>query len=440
MSYKWDTFADYVKGLMLEEHIAGAAVAVSKNGEIIYQQGFGQKNVEKGLPVTPSTIMGIASVSKSFTALQIMRLAASGVLSTDDLVIDHLPELKLPNIDMNKVKIHHLLFHTTGLPPIERHQDHKSFDCHIKYLNNYQANPLGEPNEYFSYANDTFLVLGAILEKYSGKLYNRYMTQLLDELNMNNSTYYIEELEKFSDVTENYVYNKVLNKWQTCNWPELGVFEVGGGVRSCVTDLLHYGELYVNGGVYNGKEIIPKEYLHKMWQPVYEVSEGQYYGYALKSTPNYAGVTVVEHGGSQPGVASNFGFVPEENIVVAVLTNVSGAPANSIFTAAINTALNLDIDYKPVKQTKTKLTNEQVDKLTGYYASDEGGNILVYREGQKIKAVSYNEHYNLDALSETLLAIREKKIKNTVKFYLKDGEEKAWAVFLGSRVLLRVEG
>ncbi|QOR34361.1 serine hydrolase [Clostridium sp. 'deep sea'] len=439
MSYKWNTFEDYVKGLMLEEHIAGAAVAISKNGKIIYQQGFGQRDVEKGLPVTPNTIMGIASVSKSFTALQIMRLAAKGILSVDDLVIKHLPELKLPNMEMNKVKIHHLLSHTTGLPPIERHQDHKSFDCHIEYLNYYKTEPLGEPSQYFSYANDTFLLLGAIIEKYSGKLYNRAMTQLLDELEMNRSTYYIEELDKFNDVTENYTYSKALAEWQSCNWPQLGVFEVGGGVRSCVTDLLNYGELYVNNGFFKGKEIIPKEYLQKMWQPVYEVSKGQYYGYALKSTPAYAGVTVVEHGGSQPGVASNFGFVPEEKLVVAVLSNVSGAPANSIFTAAVNTVLGLDIDFKPLKQTKTNLTNEQVDKLTGYYASDEGGNILIYRDGKNIKAVSNNEHFTLYALSETMLAINEKKIKNTIKFYLKEGKDKAWAVFLGSRVLCRVK-
>ena len=437
MNYNWEAFADYVKGLMLEEHIPGVAVAVSKNGKIIYQQGFGQRNVEKGLPVTPDTIMGIASVSKSFTALQIMRLAAEGVIKVDDLVSKHLPDLKLPNIDMSKVTIHHLLSHTTGLPPVERHQDHKFFDKHIEYLNNYSITPLGEPSEYFSYANDTFLLLGAIIEKYSGKLYNRYMTQLLDELEMYNSTYYIEELQKFDDVTENYIYDKNSNSWETRPWPELGVFEVGGGVRSCVTDLLHYGELYINDGMYKQKQIIPKEYLEQMWQPVYEVAAGQFYGYALKSTPDYNGVTLVEHGGSQPGVASNFGFVPEEKLVVVVLTNVTGAPASSIWQAAVNSALGLPLDYQHNPQHKTTLTNEQIDKLTGFYAADEGGNVLIYRDGTQIKAVSNNEHFTLHAVSPTMLAINEKKIKNIVKLYLRDGQEKAWAAFAGSRMLLR---
>lgn len=435
----WKAFEQYMQTLMREEHIAGASVAVSKDGEVIYQKGFGVRNIATGEPVTPETMMGIASISKSFTALAIMRMAADGLIKIEDPVIKYLPEFKLKGVaDMSTIKIHHLLSHTTGLPPVKRRQDIKFFAEHLRYLSQYDIEMLGEPGAYFSYANDMFLLLGALIERLTGYTYTRYMTRLLDELEMKRSTYYVEELQKFKDVTVPYVLEPKTKAWQEAAWPQLGVYEVGGGVRSCVSDLLHYGEMFVQGGQYAGQTILPQALLQKMWQPVYEVGRGQYYGYALKSM-KYNGVTLVEHGGSQPGVASNFGFVPEEKLVVAVLTNVTGVPSNSIWLAAVNTALNLPLEQLRSVEPQYKASTEEKQRFVGAFQSDEGGAFEVSLQNGQLIGKSGVETYTLRVSDAHTLVINEKKIKNVVKFYFHEHEAKAWAVFVGSRMLRRVQ-
>jgi CubicO group peptidase (beta-lactamase class C family) len=430
----WSQLEGFISNLMDKENIAGVAIAISKDGEVIYENGFGYRDIEKKLPVTPNTVMGIASISKSFTALEIMRLADEGFLDTDDLVIKHLPELKIANIDMNKLKIKHLLSHTTGLPPVSRRQDHIHFSKHIKYLKEYETELLGDPGQYFSYANDTFLLLGAIIEKYRGCLYARRITNLLITLGMNNSSVYVDEIPKLSEITKNYIYDEK-EGYTTADWPRLGVYEAGGGVRSSVRDLMKYGQVYVNEGIYNGKKLISKERIREMYSPMIETAPGEYYCYALKSNPDYNGVTLVEHGGGQPGVSSNFGFVPEENLVVAVLTNTTGKPAHAIWKAAVNATLGFPIEEKSDKDS-FEMSQKQIEELIGFYKSDEGGNVLIYQDGNKIRGVINKDHITLTPLKEDLLKIDGKDYRNIIKFF-KNKDEKAWAAFFGSRMLLK---
>ncbi|HBK86168.1 MAG TPA: serine hydrolase, partial [Firmicutes bacterium] len=99
MKQTWTDYAKFVEDVMEREHIAGAAIAVAQHGSVLFQKGFGYRDVEQQLPVTPDTIFGVASVSKSFTAMAIMQLADAGVLSVNDPVVKYLPELRLRGVD-----------------------------------------------------------------------------------------------------------------------------------------------------------------------------------------------------------------------------------------------------------------------------------------------------------------------------------------------------
>ncbi|MDE0425833.1 MAG: serine hydrolase [Candidatus Poribacteria bacterium] len=90
----------------------GAAVAVIRDGEVIYKHGYGMANLEYDIPITPTTIFDIASVSKQFAAFAIVTLSHQGKLSIDDDIRTHLPDL--PNFG-NTITIRHLLHHTSGL-------------------------------------------------------------------------------------------------------------------------------------------------------------------------------------------------------------------------------------------------------------------------------------------------------------------------------------
>lgn len=439
MTRSWNEYVEFVEQVREREHIAGAAVSVAQYGSIIFQRGFGYRDVEKRLPVTPSTIFGIASVSKSFTALAIMQLADAGLLSVDDPVTKHLPEFRLRGVDdMASIKIKHLLSHTTGLPPMGRRQDIPNFSEHLEFLANEEYELLGAPGEYLSYCNDTFLLLGAIIERLTGLTYRKYMTtHVLDALGMYRSTYSIEELTRFDNVTVPYLYDKTSGQFQAQPWPALGNFEVGGGVRSCVTDLLKYGQVFINGGQVGDRTIVSRQGLARMTKPLYQYGRKTWYGAALSITPDHAGVTLVEHGGSQPGVAANFGFVPEKGLVVAVLTNTSGVSASLLWLGAVNTALGLPLDMPRSEEPEYRATAAERQRILGIYTSAEGGYLRVFEQDGELFVETEGECFPA-RMSGPNTAVYTNKIPRPLKFYLQ-GSQTAWAVFSGLRMLRRAE-
>ncbi len=426
---QWHKFETYIQKLMEDEHIAGAAVAVSQHGEVIYQKGFGVSDLSTQKPVTPETIFGIASITKSITAMVIMQLEKEGKLSVDDSVVTYLPEFHLHGVeDMSNIKINHLLSHTTGLPPMRRREDLNKLNDHLNYLEEEKYDLLGKPGDHVSYCNDTFLLLGAIIERVTGRLYRRYITEkILNPLRMDRSTYSLEEVAKFNNVSVPYVYNIEKKILEEVNWPLLGNYEVGGGVRSTVLDLLKYGQVYVGEHT---------DSFRKMWQPLYPVGRNSYYGYALKTTLHYSDFTLIEHGGGQPGVSSNFGFVPEKGLVVAILTNVSGAPVGDIWLTAVNTALGIPLEQKRSVEPYYDASIEQLQRLVGTYSSAEGGKATILLEGDTPKVEVDGQQFDLRASDERTLVI--KKNEQPIRFFFTNNET-PWAIFFGLRMLRKVK-
>ncbi|MGI6163828.1 MAG: serine hydrolase [Bacillota bacterium] len=433
---EWKEFEQYTKQLMEERHIAGAAVAVSRDNKVIYAKGFGVRDLSTGEPVNPETIFGIASVSKSFTALAIMQLQDKGFLNVDDPVIRYIPEWKLPGIeDMSMVKIRHLLSHTTGVPPMRRRQDLIKFKEHLQFFETEKYVMLGQSGDYLSYCNDAFLLLGLIIERLTGKLYTRHMTvNFLDTLGMNRSTYSLEELAKLENVTVPYVYNEETATLEEVEWPRLGNYEVGGGVRSNVLDLMKYAQVYINQGMANGQKIASPESIKQMCTPVFQIARNSFYGFALKITPDYSGITLVEHGGGQPGVSSNFGFVPEKNLSVAVLTNVSDVPAESIWLCAVNTALGLPVDRKRSQEPEYSMDLDEMRSFCGTYQSDEGSKFKIVETKDGIKIDITDTEYVLRASSPSTLVFDRKGSEQVIKFHF-DETGKPWAAFFHLRML-----
>jgi CubicO group peptidase (beta-lactamase class C family) len=206
---------------MAEHKVPGVAVSVISGGEVIYKKGFGFRDQERGLPVTPDTIFGVASVTKSFSALAIMQLAESGKLSLGDPVQKYIPGFDLPGGGGEAVTIHHFLTHTSGLPPLptlgysirgntmpdpdddepkkedsqKEQPEHpqqpiNTYDELTGYIRNGDFKLLGKPGEYCSYSNDCYGLLGVIIEAVSGENYEDYMRKhILDSLMMGRSNF-----------------------------------------------------------------------------------------------------------------------------------------------------------------------------------------------------------------------------------------------------------
>jgi len=432
---RWVEFEAYVRELMQKTHIVGAAVAVSREGEVLYQNGFGVRNLATGDPVTPDTIFGIGSVSKSFTGLAIMKLQDQGKLNTDDPVIHHLPGLLIRNIpDMGAVKVKHILSHTTGLSPVKRREEVSTFSEHMDYLGSIDCRILGRPGDYFSYCNDTFLLNGAIIERITGQKYRSYMTEhLVKDTGLLRTTYDITELAGFDNVTVPYVYNKDTKQHEQRPYPSLGTYEVGGGVRSCVNALLRYGQIYVDGGMLDGKRVLTEAALRRMRHPVHQISRKAHYCFALETVPDYEGHTLVFHGGSQPGVSAYFGFVPEKRLVAAVLTNVTGVPAKAIWLGAMNAALSLPVRQQVEIEPQYSATVEELERLAGSYGNDEGGKFHVAVQAGIPVIEAEGERHVARASDERTLVYELNGFESPVRFFF-DGKGEVWAARLGVRM------
>lgn len=112
-------FEAYVHTLMKKTGAPGLGVGIAKDGEMVYFKGFGAADIEKRLPVTPETVFGLASVTKSFTALAVSQLAERGKLSLHEPVKRYLPEFQLPQAGVaERITMHNFLSHTSGIPPM----------------------------------------------------------------------------------------------------------------------------------------------------------------------------------------------------------------------------------------------------------------------------------------------------------------------------------
>ncbi|HIP56711.1 MAG TPA: class A beta-lactamase-related serine hydrolase, partial [Ignisphaera aggregans] len=183
---------EFILSKMSETRIPGLSIAIVDRDRVVYARGFGFRDLERGLPSTPETIYGIGSVTKSFTALAIMKLVEEGKLSLDDPVERYVP-LKLRSMG-EPIRIHHPLTHTSGIAalayaeafirgslqldgetwlPLASPQDV------ISYMSGYEEWVVDKPGKRFFYLNEGYVLLGYIISKVTGIEYEDYVKQYI---------------------------------------------------------------------------------------------------------------------------------------------------------------------------------------------------------------------------------------------------------------------
>jgi len=204
---------DIVKCTMLEKQLPGLAVSVVKNGNVIYQEGFGKTNIASGDDVEIDTPFAIASMTKIFTTFSVMQLIEDGLATLDNPIGMHLPNL--PNEQWKTRTIRNLLSMSSGIPELafckdgpkmgEVCEDNTRFQFNLcgvgfrceganrlsyeQYLEGAAQIPLQFDGgaEYF-YSNSNFLILGELVEALSGSEYETYLNDnVLMPLGMTNT-------------------------------------------------------------------------------------------------------------------------------------------------------------------------------------------------------------------------------------------------------------
>ena len=360
----WKVFERFAERIRAEEDIPGVAIGVAHNGEAIYVNGFGTIRAGGAVNVSPDTVFGTASVTKSFTALAVHILAAEGKLSLTSPIVRYLPEAdSIPVI--RSAEIRHLLSHTTGMPPVSRREEIEGFDEHIRYLEHLALKPIGAPGERISYSNDAFLLLGALIERVSGVDYREFiMERIVRPAGMKRTSFAPPEQGEDTNTAVQYMENLV-----RVDWPTLGNYAVGGGIRSTVNDLLTYGSLYTDRAF--RESVIGKMDTAEMQEHVAVVDGNTFYGHGLMVTPDFGGTVLIHHGGGQPGVSSSFGFLPDQEVTFVVLTNRTAVSAEMLMKGAIYTALGRSPEESMVRLPEIPLSSDELKPFTGHYLNDE---------------------------------------------------------------------
>lgn len=340
MSLDFGDLETFILEKMRESKTPGLSIAMVEDDEIKYAKGFGFRNISDGLQATPRTLYGIASATKSFTALAVMQLVEQGKLSLDDPVERYVPAF--PRIFGESPTIHHFLSHSSGLPnlgsvdafifgslgfddnwlPITTPEEVANF---VKDAGEWAV---AKPGKQFLYSNECYILLGHIVSKLSGIPYEEYVRKnILDPLKMTRSFYSKADVDKEADVATPYIIDKD-RKYIPSSYPYRGATTASGGLISNVLDLSKYLLMCIEAGRYDGKELVSRRMFEAMEEPHIPLSWRVYgnesYGYGWWTIPDFFGCKLVEHTGWLTVSSAFVGYVREKRIGVAILGNPAG--------------------------------------------------------------------------------------------------------------------
>jgi len=320
---------------------AGFAVAVVEKNKIVYSKGAGFRDFEKKIPVTPNTLFAIGSCTKAFTASLIGLLEKDNKLEYDKPVRDYLPELKFYTDAMNdQVTVRDMMCHRTGLP---RHDfswylfptTRDSLIYRIRYME-----PTAAVREKWQYNNFMFLAQGVLAEKLFGQKWEQLVKEkFFEPLGMKSSNFSVLDMEKNGDASLGYMVFKdsVVMKMDYYNIDAMGP---AGSINSSVNDMANWVITWINGGKFNGKEILPGQYVTEAMSsqmttggalPDKETPDIHLSNYGFGwSISSYRGHYRVQHGGNIDGFSAMTCFFPSDSIGIIVLTNQNGSTVPAI--------------------------------------------------------------------------------------------------------------
>ncbi|WKK67120.1 serine hydrolase domain-containing protein [Lutimonas zeaxanthinifaciens] len=339
---------EYLKEYMdviVQKDLFSGNVLVAHGNEILFQGAYGLRDKTLNQRNDLETSFGIASTTKTFTAIAIAQLAETGKLKFSDPISKFIPSY--PKDIADQVTIHHLLTHTSGIefddyePFNEATKKAKSFSELINvqlefmdHMNEGRRSNFKVLNEY-DYTNDGFDLLGAVIEKASGLSYARFIEKYIFEpAGMVNSFADIDLINKSANKAKGYSYydedhNFRLGKRFEADPARYSMVGGAGGIHSSVSDLYRYFKSINEEVVINGKT---KELMFSVHATPYSSedldTDSQYgYGFAINRSGK---ATTIGHDGVDLGIGSRFAYYPEQDIYVIVLSNYGSMAGSNV--------------------------------------------------------------------------------------------------------------
>ncbi len=322
-------FSKFVESMLKEWDVPGAAVAIVKDGKIVFAQGFGYRDVDKKLNVTKDTLFAIGSCTKAFTATIMGILVDEGKVEWDKPVRNYLPSFKMyDKIASEQMTPVDLLTHRSGLP---RHDSvwYGSSATRAELVNRLQyLEPSKSFRSTFQYNNLMFVTAGYLEEKLSGTPWEKLVqTKIFDPLGMKTSTLSVKDSQKTANFS--LPYSKKEEKTTAVPFRNIDTVGPAGSINSSVAEMAQWILLNLNKGKVGDKQIISEGNLQQVHTPRMATGRDLPRDKELFSSTygmgwfisTYQGHPVVSHGGGIDGFISNVSFLPRDNAGVVVLTN-----------------------------------------------------------------------------------------------------------------------
>ncbi|HEY6506070.1 MAG TPA: serine hydrolase domain-containing protein [Chitinophagaceae bacterium] len=302
----------------------GGAVLVVQEGKIIYQKGFGVADIVTREPITTKTLFNTGSISKTFVAYGILELASQNKLSLEDNLYQYFPDFKNKSV-AKKVKLVHLLTHTSGLPDSRRVKEEHEFYLTAKDEENFaplkQTDSLEfEPGTRYKYSNPAFNGLALIIEKVAGKKWQDYIQEIIFKpAGMKTSTI-TDGAHPAHGVAHAYI-EKGKGKFEELDYGEEPTFAAAGngGIWSSAEELWKY-EQAVQQNIFLDSTWMKRSrmvYPFPAWTDAMPSRLGLSWFLTKEKEGDMTG-----HTGSQGGFISDYLWLPEKKIFYVLLCNI----------------------------------------------------------------------------------------------------------------------
>lgn len=325
---------EYIEDARQGWEIPGLAIAVVKDGEVAYIEGFGVRDVSTGEPVDENTLFAIGSASKSFTSAAVADLVDRGLVDWDDRVTEHLPGFEVYDPYVTReLRVRDLLSHRSGL----LRGDALWFATDLSREEILERVRFQEPTtsfrSQFGYNNNMFLAAGEVVLAATGQTWDEYVdAEFFTPLGMDRSTTSVVPLASMRNVAQ--PHEEIDDEVRPIEWRNIDNIGPAGSINSSVFEMSNWLKMLLAEGEFGGEQVLSEEALAEVQEPHTLVQreggwammtpEAHFMAYGLGWFMNdYRGRKVLQHGGNIDGMHALVGLMPEEEIGLVVLTNLN---------------------------------------------------------------------------------------------------------------------
>ena len=378
------------------------AVLVAENAKVIFKKGYGMANMEWNIPVDTDTRFRLGSITKQFTSMLILQLVQEGKIKVEGKLTDYLPDYRKDTGD--RITIHQLLNHTSGIP---------SYTGLPNFFQEISRNPYSvsdfvkkfasgdlefEPGTKWNYNNSGYFLLGALIERVTGKPYEQVLKErIFDPVGMKNTGYDHHETILAKRAA---AYEKRPGGFINAPYLDMSLPYAAGSLYSTVEDLYLWDQALYTDTLLSAQL---KELMFKPGLSNYA------YGWIVRKAPlgpQGEPVTIIEHGGGINGFNTVITRMPESKNLIVLLNNTGGTKLQDM-TQRIASIL-FGKPYKaPMRDIAEALFNTVVEK-------DVQAAITQYRELKETQADAYDfSEPQLNGLGYQLMQM--KRVKDAIE-------------------------